>query len=148
MHHPDYEPLYATIEPLGIILVVHESTTGTMPTAGIARFDNFFCAHRFSHPCKQQLAFASILAGGVLERHPNLRLACLETGTPEYPPGCTIRNWRCVRLSEKMLCGSIGWMTNRRWPSVDAVRKDCATPQNARWRRTRAGGHRMFPFHP
>jgi predicted TIM-barrel fold metal-dependent hydrolase len=85
LHHPDYEPLYTEIERLDVVLAVHEGTTGTMPTAGIDRFDNFFFEHLFSHPFEQQLACAGIVAGGVLERHPHLRVSFMETGNAWVP---------------------------------------------------------------
>ena len=86
LHDPAYEPLWAEIARLGVVLCVHEGTTGTMPTAGVDRFaDQFFFEHLFSHPFEQQLACASIVAGGVLERHPTLRVAFLESGTAWLP---------------------------------------------------------------
>ncbi|GIX47440.1 MAG: amidohydrolase [Candidatus Tectimicrobiota bacterium] len=102
LHHPDYEPFYAALADLGVALAVHEGTTGTMPTAGIDRFDNnFFFEHLFSHPFEQQLAFASFLAGGILERHPTLRVAFLEAGTAWVP-------YWLHRLDEHY--EGIGWM--------------------------------------
>jgi predicted TIM-barrel fold metal-dependent hydrolase len=101
LHHPDYEPLWAEIARLGAALCVHEGTTGTMPTAGVDRFDSFFFEHLFSHPFEQQLACASVVAGGVLERHPALRVAFLESGTAWVP-------YWLQRMDDHW--ESIGWM--------------------------------------
>jgi predicted TIM-barrel fold metal-dependent hydrolase len=39
---------------------------------------NTMLSHTFSHPVEQMLAAASFCGGGILARHPNLRVACLE----------------------------------------------------------------------
>jgi predicted TIM-barrel fold metal-dependent hydrolase len=56
-----------------------------MLTAGIDRFESFFFQHIVSHPFEQQLACLSLIAGGVLERFPRLRVAFMESGTGWLP---------------------------------------------------------------
>src|SRR5438874_1711648 len=55
------------------------------PTAGLDRYDNFFMTHMISHPFEQMLAALSIIAGGVLERFPRLKVAFLESGCGWLP---------------------------------------------------------------
>ncbi len=80
-----YDPLYAEAERLGVPLMLHEGTDGQFATAGLDRYDNFFMTHAISHPFEQMLSALSIIAGGVLERFPRLRVAFLESGCSWLP---------------------------------------------------------------
>ena len=82
---PAYDPLYAEAQSLGVPLMFHEGTDGQLPTAGLDRYDNFFMTHAISHPFEQMLAALSIIAGGVLERFPRLKVAFLESGCAWLP---------------------------------------------------------------
>src|SRR5262249_52612650 len=78
LSHPDYEPFWAECERLGIAVSVHEGTHARAPTAGADRFHTRFAMHACSHPLEQMIAFLALVEGGVLERHPGLRVAFLE----------------------------------------------------------------------
>jgi predicted TIM-barrel fold metal-dependent hydrolase len=80
-----YDPLYAAAQDLGVPLMFHEGTDGQIPTAGLDRYDNFFMTHMISHPFEQMLAALSVIAGGVLERFPRLKVAFLESGCAWLP---------------------------------------------------------------
>ena len=82
---PAYEPLWTECERLGLAVAVHEGVGARLPTAGADRFTTFFGAHAASHPMEQMLALASFIGGGVLERHPRLRVAFLESGCGWLP---------------------------------------------------------------
>jgi predicted TIM-barrel fold metal-dependent hydrolase len=86
LHHPDFDPFYAAVQELDVPLGIH---TGPgihgVPTAGSERFDNFLMIHPVSHPFEQMLAVVSFTLGGVLERHPKLRVAFLESGAGWAP---------------------------------------------------------------
>lgn len=86
---PAYLPFYATVEELGVPLIVHE-TTGVVPTAGADRWgldrpDAYAFTHLISHPFEQMLAAASLIGGGVLERFPRLRVGFFESGCGWLP---------------------------------------------------------------
>ena len=51
-----------------------------MPSFATSRYDNLFFSHMICHPFEQMAACLDIVAGGVLERHPGLRVAFLESG--------------------------------------------------------------------
>ena len=85
LEHPAHDPLYAEAQRLGVPLMFHEGTDGQLPTAGLDRYDNFFMTHMISHPFEQMLAALSIIAGGVLERFPRLKVAFLESGCAWLP---------------------------------------------------------------
>ena len=84
LDHPDYEPLWAAVEELGITLSVHEGTTLNVAQSG-DRFDTFAFRHACSHPHEQQMGLLSLICGGVLERHPGMRVVFLESGCGWVP---------------------------------------------------------------
>lgn len=77
---PYFDPLWSLLVELDVPLCVHEGTTLNVPTAGMDRYQNFLFRHVVSHPHEQQMACLEILCGGVLERHPALRVAFMEAG--------------------------------------------------------------------
>ena len=77
-YDPYYEPLWSTLEELGTSLGFHEGTGGALRYVGEQFGANAMLRHVFSHPGEQMLASASFCGGGVLERHPSLRVAFLE----------------------------------------------------------------------
>jgi uncharacterized protein len=85
LEHPSHDPFWAEAERLGVPVMFHEGTDGQLPTAGLDRYDNFFMTHMISHPFEQMLAALSMIAGGVLERFPRLKVAFLESGCAWLP---------------------------------------------------------------
>ena len=86
LHDPAYEPLWSTIEALGVPLAVHEGSGARLPVTGADRFlNNVLMQHVASHPLEMMCAVESIVCGGVLERHPRLRVAFLEAGASWLP---------------------------------------------------------------
>ena len=78
-HDPYYEPLWAEIADLGVSLGFHEASLGLLPSIGqYFAGDEFMLQHVAAHPLEQMLCVISICGGGVLERHPTLRVAFLE----------------------------------------------------------------------
>jgi predicted TIM-barrel fold metal-dependent hydrolase len=83
---PYYDPLYKTIQELGVPLMVHEGSGAYLPTAGADRFPGqWFFAHTVSHPFEQMLASLSLICKGSLERHPELQVVFLESGAGWLP---------------------------------------------------------------
>lgn len=82
---PVYEPFWTECEELGIAVSIHEATHGRLPTTGADRFDTRFALHACSHPMEQMMAMLSLIEGGVLERHPKLRVGFLESGCGWLP---------------------------------------------------------------
>jgi predicted TIM-barrel fold metal-dependent hydrolase len=85
LHDPAWDPLWELLEELDVPLAVHEGTTQDLPQSGRDRFDNFAMRHVASHPHEQQLACLGLVVGGVLERHPKLRVVFLESGCGWLP---------------------------------------------------------------
>jgi predicted TIM-barrel fold metal-dependent hydrolase len=85
LDHPDYEALWTACERGGLAVGVHDGVGAHLPDAGADRFRTFFACHTAAHPIEQMLAMLSLIGGGVLERHPRLRVAFLEAGCGWLP---------------------------------------------------------------
>lgn len=80
-----YEPFWRECEELGIAIGIHEGSHSRLPTVGADRFQTRFALHACSHPMEQMMALLALIEGGVLERHPKLRVAFLESGCGWLP---------------------------------------------------------------
>jgi uncharacterized protein len=83
LEHPDFEPLWAEAERLDVPVCVHVGSG--RPAAGADRYDNAYMVHVVTHAFEQMLGCLSMVGGGVLERHPGLRVAFLEAGAGWVP---------------------------------------------------------------
>lgn len=77
---PAYEPVWEAAEETGVAVGVHEGSSVIVPTLGSDRPFNPLVLHAASHSFEQMLACAQLIAFGVLERHPQLRVVFLESG--------------------------------------------------------------------
>ena len=82
---PAYEPFWAACERHSIAVTIHNNTDSYLPSTGSDRFKTHWAQHSSEHPMEQMMALLSLLEGGVLERHPRLRVACLESGCTWLP---------------------------------------------------------------
>jgi uncharacterized protein len=73
-------PFWERIAGNGLFAAVHGSFGSLMPSFASGRYDNNFFVHMICHPFEQMAAALDIVAGGVLERHPSLVVAFLESG--------------------------------------------------------------------
>ena len=78
---PMYEPFWTMAEDLDFSIGFHEGSTNAMPTVGVDRFEEDRAArHMISHTMEMMLVALSVIWGGVVDRHPRLRVAFLESG--------------------------------------------------------------------
>jgi predicted TIM-barrel fold metal-dependent hydrolase len=77
-HDPYYDPLWAEIADLGIPMTFHEASGSAGVQVGDRLADNLMLSHVLSHPLDQMISVVSFCCGGILERHPDLRVAFLE----------------------------------------------------------------------
>jgi predicted TIM-barrel fold metal-dependent hydrolase len=77
-HEPYYEPLWAALEELGVPLGFHEAYNSLARQAGDNFGYDFMLRHTYAHPVEQMLAVGAFCGGGVLDRHPKLKVAFLE----------------------------------------------------------------------
>jgi len=77
-HEPYYEPLWFALEALGVPLGFHEANNSLARQAGDNFGYDFMLRHTYSHPVEQMLAVGAFCGGGILDRHPKLKVAFLE----------------------------------------------------------------------
>ena len=92
-HDPYYDPLWSTLEELGIPVGFHESSSSAARQSGDQFEPNFMLRRVYAQPMEQMLALGSFCGGGVLERHPRLKVAFLEAN-------CSWLPWLLWRLDE------------------------------------------------
>ncbi len=74
-----YEPVWEAAEESAMTIAVHEGSSVIVPTLGSDRPFNPLVLHAVSHTFEEMLACAQLIAFGVLERHPQLRVVFLES---------------------------------------------------------------------
>jgi uncharacterized protein len=92
-YDPYYEPLWDTLEALGVPVGFHEATGSSSRQTGDQFEPNFGIRRVYSQPVEQMLGLGAFLGGGILARHPNLRVAFLEANCSWVP-------WLVWRLDE------------------------------------------------
>jgi predicted TIM-barrel fold metal-dependent hydrolase len=77
-----YEPLWSYLEEADVALAVHPGLNGVVPVDELRKryHDDYTPMHAVHFVAEQIMALTSFVAGGILERHPRLRVAFLETG--------------------------------------------------------------------
>jgi len=82
LHDPGFEPLFAYLAEAGVPLAIHPGLNGVVPYGAFGeRFEEDYAAmHAVHFPVEQILCLTDAIAFGILERHPALRMAFLETG--------------------------------------------------------------------
>jgi len=92
-HDPYYEPLWSALEQLDIPVGFHEATGSRSRQSGDHFEPNFGLRRVYAQPFEQMLGLGSFVAGGILERHPKLKVAFLEANCSWVP-------WLLWRMDE------------------------------------------------
>ena len=77
LDEPEFWPVFAKIEELGVPLILHPSRSGKM--LGIERLRRFHLHNTLGCLYEGAIAMTSLILGGVLDLFPRLRVALLET---------------------------------------------------------------------
>jgi uncharacterized protein len=85
LDHPDLVPFFAAAADLDLAVGIHGAPGIHLPMLGSQRFDNYLQVHCVSFPFDMMVALTSLVLGGVLERHPQLRVGLLESGVGWVP---------------------------------------------------------------
>lgn len=82
---PVFEPFWTRCEELGIAVGLHGGAHMRLPDAAGSHLHTQFGVHAASNPLQMTLALMTLIEGGVLERHPRLRVGFLEAGCGWLP---------------------------------------------------------------
>ncbi len=85
LDHADLSPFFRAAEELDMPLGIHGAPGIHLPKLGTERFDNYLKVHVLSFPFDMMMASTALILGGVLDRHPKLRVALLESGVGWFP---------------------------------------------------------------
>src|SRR5579883_261316 len=88
-----YEPLWDTLEELNLPIGFHEATGSRSRQSGDWFSPNFGLRRIYGQPFEQMLGLGAFVAGGVLARHPKLKIAFLEAN-------CSWAPWLVWRMDE------------------------------------------------
>ena len=106
VHDPEFEPLWDAVEELGVPIGFHPTGQSSLRDDIARRYvdtpNGRVIGAAGRNPIELMMAFGSLAAGGVLERHPRLRCAFLE-GTCGWLPWWL---WRLDEAWEKFGPGS------------------------------------------
>jgi predicted TIM-barrel fold metal-dependent hydrolase len=82
LHEPEYERLWSYLEEADRPIALHPGLNGLVPCAELRhRFaDDYSAMHAVHFPMEQMMGLTELVAFGVLDRHPRLRVAFLESG--------------------------------------------------------------------
>jgi predicted TIM-barrel fold metal-dependent hydrolase len=85
LHSEEMDRVWAAAEAGDLTVGVHGSFGSGMPSFAKTRYDNQFFVHMVCHPFEQMAAVMEIVASGVLDRHPYLRVGFFESGLGWLP---------------------------------------------------------------
>lgn len=86
LDHPDFDPVFAEAERLGVAVCIHGGGQAIdQVPIGVDRFHTRLETHAFTHPIGQMLAVMSFSVGGILAKHPKLRVAFMEANVGWLP---------------------------------------------------------------
>jgi hypothetical protein len=85
LDHPDLERFFRACEAADLPVCIHGAPGIHLPKLGSERFDNYLQVHCVSFPFDMMVAMTALVMGGVLERHPALRVGFLESGVGWVP---------------------------------------------------------------
>ena len=120
--HPDLEPIWQAAEEHDLAIAHHSFAWNPPYFPGYRdMWDNVYLARLCSHPWGAMRFMAGFLAGGVLDRHPGLRLAVLECGflaavlgAPDGRAGELRRPHRALEdAAERAVPGGAGLLQHR-----------------------------------
>jgi aminocarboxymuconate-semialdehyde decarboxylase len=75
LDHPELEPLWAAASELGALLLIHPVNVGAAD-----RLRSYYLNNLIGNPLDTTIAAACLVFGGVLERHPGLRVCLVHGG--------------------------------------------------------------------
>jgi predicted TIM-barrel fold metal-dependent hydrolase len=115
---PYYEPLWNTLEELNLPLGFHEASASRSRQAGEQFEPNFGLRRVYAQPFEQMMGLGAFLGGGILERHPKMKIAFLEAN-------CSWLPWLLWRLDEGYEREGDIFMQDLSMPPSEYFRRQC-----------------------
>ena len=85
LYSENMDRVWAAAADANLSVGIHGSFGSRMPSFARTRYTNQFFVHMICHPFEQMAACMEIIASGVLDRHPGLRLGFFESGLGWLP---------------------------------------------------------------
>ncbi len=82
---PEMERVWSAAEDHDLTVGIHGSFGSRMPSFAKTRYDNQFFVHMVCHPFEQMASVMEIVASGILDDHPKLRVGFFESGLGWLP---------------------------------------------------------------
>jgi predicted TIM-barrel fold metal-dependent hydrolase len=117
-HDPYYEPLWDTLERLDLPIGFHEASASSSPQSAEHFEPNFGLRRVYAQPFEQMLGLGSFVGGGILARHPRLKVAFLEAN-------CSWLPWLIWRLDEGYEREGDLFMPDLAMPPSEYFRRQC-----------------------
>ena len=97
LDHPSFEPMWAAAEDTGAFMLIHPNNV-----AGADRLRAYYLNNLIGNPLDTTIAAACLVFGGVMERHPKLKVCLLHGGGfVPYQAGRWVHGWQ-VRPEPKL----------------------------------------------
>jgi len=113
-----YDPLWDALEALNLSVGLHESTGTGKKQVGRRLEPNLMLRRVYAQPFEQMMALGNFCAGGVLARHPKLRVAFLEAN-------CSWLPWLLWRLDETYELEGDVWAPSLKMKPSEYFRRQC-----------------------
>lgn len=85
LYADEMDRVWSAAEYAGLAVAIHGSFGSKMPSFARTRYTNQFYVHMVCHPFEQMAAVMEVLASGVLDNHPGLRVGFFESGLGWLP---------------------------------------------------------------
>jgi len=85
LSHPDFHPVFAAAQELGISLGIHGAPGMQLAGGSSDQLDSFTLVHVFANRAMQQMAVSRLIFDGVMEAFPDLKFGFLEAGVGWVP---------------------------------------------------------------
>jgi predicted TIM-barrel fold metal-dependent hydrolase len=85
LYSAEMDRVWSAAEYANLTVAIHGSFGSRMPSFAKTRYQNQFYVHMICHPFEQMAACMEIIASGILDNHPGLRVGFFESGLGWLP---------------------------------------------------------------
>ncbi len=82
---PEMDKVFSAAEDCDLTVGIHGSFGSSMPSFAKTRYENQFFVHMVCHPFEQMASVMEVVASGILDDHPKLRVGFFESGLGWLP---------------------------------------------------------------